>query len=86
VLDVGNSVRPHERGHRLVLRADRIEGNAKPTLIRCYDGDAQARAVAEAILAAHEEGQPLREQAVLMRAGSHSRELETELGSARFRL
>ena len=45
----------------------------------CYDADAQARAVTDAVLAAHEDGQPLREQAVLMRAAGHSRELEVEL-------
>jgi DNA helicase-2/ATP-dependent DNA helicase PcrA len=83
ILNVGNAVRPTERGPKLLLHADRKDAGTRPALVRCYDADAQARAVAEAILAAHEDGQALRGQAVLMRSGWHSRELEVELSLRR---
>jgi DNA helicase II / ATP-dependent DNA helicase PcrA len=85
LLDLANAVRPAgDPAQEIVLRADRESGTtAKPALHGCYDADDQARRVADAVLAAHEEGQPLREQAVLMRAASHSRELELELAHRR---
>ena len=52
----------------------------KPFLTRVLDEAAQAKFVAQEILAAREEGVPLREQAVLFRASSHGRPLEIELG------
>jgi DNA helicase-2/ATP-dependent DNA helicase PcrA len=81
LLDLANVVRPvSDEAQRIVLRADRDSmAAARPALYTCYDADDQARRVADSVLAAHEEGQPLREQAVLMRATSHSRELELEL-------
>jgi DNA helicase-2/ATP-dependent DNA helicase PcrA len=79
LLDLANTVRPGTTEQQITLRADRSGTAARPRLVPCYDANAQAVAVADTILAAHENGQPLREQAVLMRAASHSRELEVEL-------
>jgi DNA helicase II / ATP-dependent DNA helicase PcrA len=79
VLDVANAIRPGEGGERLRLRADREGVGARPVLISCENADGEARLVAENILAAHQDGLALREQAVLMRAGSHSMQLELEL-------
>jgi DNA helicase-2/ATP-dependent DNA helicase PcrA len=79
VLDLANAIRPTEGGERLRLRADRGALGSRPVLVSCDNADAEARMVAENILAAHEDGLALREQAVLMRAGSHSMQLEVEL-------
>ena len=79
LLDLANVIRPGTDAQRITLHADRAGPRARPRLVACADADAQARAVADAVLAAHEDGQPLREQAVLMRAATHSRELEIEL-------
>ncbi|MDQ1752552.1 MAG: ATP-dependent helicase UvrD/PcrA [Pseudonocardiales bacterium] len=81
ILDLANVVRPvGDPAHALSLHADRDSaGTALPVLRVCYDASDQARGVAEAVLAAREEGTALRDQAVLMRAGGHSRELEIEL-------
>ena len=79
ILDLANIVRPGSEGQRLTLLADRSAAGARPKLVRTYDTRAEAQAIADAVLAAHEAGQALREQAVLMRAASHSRELEAEL-------
>lgn len=51
----------------------------KPSLIVIRDDAAQARYVAEALLANHEAGDSLRHQAVLFRASHHSGQLEVEL-------
>ena len=51
----------------------------KPFLTSVLDEAAQAKFVAREILAAREEGVPLKEQAVLFRASSHSAQLEIEL-------
>jgi DNA helicase-2/ATP-dependent DNA helicase PcrA len=77
VLDLANVVRPGPLP--LTLHADRGRSGSRPALVRCANPDDEARAVADAVLAAHREGLPLREQAVLMRAGSHSNQLEIEL-------
>lgn len=77
VLDLANEVRPGDL--RLHLVADRGEGGSRPRLVTVTNADAEARAVAEAVLVEHGEGRPLREQAVLMRTGSHSAQLEIEL-------
>lgn len=79
VLDLANVIRPGEAGQRLHLRADREIMGARPVLVSCDNVDGEARAVAEAVLSAHQDGLALREQAVLMRAGSHSTQLELEL-------
>ncbi len=77
VLDLANVVRPGEL--RLQLTAHRAERGTRPALVRCANADDEARTVADAVLAAHQDGLVLREQAVLMRAGSHSNQLEIEL-------
>lgn len=77
ILDVANLVRPGELDLRLV--ADRDDRISRPTLVSCESTDAEARLVADAVLAAHGDGHLLRDQAVLMRAGSHSHQLEIEL-------
>lgn len=77
VLDLANVVRPGELALHLV--AERGTAGAKPVLVRCDNVDDEARTIADAVLAAHQDGLALREQAVLMRAGSHSHQLEIEL-------
>lgn len=77
ILDLANEVRPGELGLR--LRADRPDAGIRPSLVVCRNADDEARTVADRILAAHVDGMPLREQAVLMRTGSHSAQLEVEL-------
>jgi DNA helicase-2/ATP-dependent DNA helicase PcrA len=84
LLDLANVIRPGATEQRLQLFADRVPeadtNSPRPRLARCYDAGAQATAIAEAVLRAREEdGLALREQAVLMRAAGHSRELEAEL-------
>ena len=51
----------------------------KPRLILSFDDDDQATAVCESVLAELEDGRRLMDQAVLMRAASHSSILELEL-------
>ena len=77
ILDLANKVRPGELRLRLV--ADRPQPGARPTLVTCRNADDEARTIADRILAAHVDGTPLHSQAVLMRTGSHSAQLEVEL-------
>jgi DNA helicase II / ATP-dependent DNA helicase PcrA len=60
------------------LRSDRQSG-PKPLLTTVPDEFAQAEYVARQILRSREEGVPLKSQAVLFRASSHSAQLEAEL-------
>jgi DNA helicase-2/ATP-dependent DNA helicase PcrA len=79
LLDAGNEVAIHAtRSFARRLTADR-EGDGRPELIFCLDEQRQAIEVCERVLACREQGAPLREQAVLMRAGHHSDLLELEL-------
>jgi len=82
LLDLANGVRPGRDGFRLVLRSDR-PGGRRPRLVRCHDAPGEARAVADAVLAAVEDGRRLRDQAVLMRTGHLSDLLEVELTARR---
>ncbi|MGA3352661.1 MAG: ATP-dependent helicase [Acidimicrobiales bacterium] len=82
ILNLANLVRPVEAGVRLVLRGERA-GGRRPVLVRCHDAPSEARAVVDRILDAHEEGMPLREQAVLVRAAHHSDLIELELTARR---
>lgn len=77
VLDLANVVRPGQMP--LHLLADRGACGPRPTLLTCANADDEARAVADAVLEAHQNGMDLREQAVLMRTGTHSTQLEIEL-------
>ncbi len=54
-------------------------GGTRPSLATCPDQQAQATAVGQAIIDHCESGVPLRDQAVLFRAGHHSDLLEVEL-------
>ncbi len=80
ILEVANVVRPLDDGPAVVLRARRGEG-PPARLVHCHDAAGEARAIAEAILGAHEEGVALRDQAVLVRAGHHSDLIELELSA-----
>jgi DNA helicase-2/ATP-dependent DNA helicase PcrA len=79
ILEVANRVASQtiER-HDKVLVAAR-SGGVRPQLVTCSDEADQTRWVAEAVLAAREEGVPLSRQAVLFRAAHHSADLELEL-------
>jgi len=79
ILELANEVwAAAARSYPKRLRADR-EGGSQPTLVYCLDHAHQATEVCDRVLAGYEEGTSLREQAVLMRAGRHSHELELEL-------
>ncbi len=78
VLTLANTVRPQSPGLELALTADRGPGS-RPQLVRCHDEATQAREICARVLAAHEAGADLRDQAVLMRASGHSDVLEVEL-------
>jgi DNA helicase-2/ATP-dependent DNA helicase PcrA len=52
-----------------------------PLLVRCHDEATQAREICARVLEAHEDGAPLRDQAVLVRAAHHSDMLEIELSA-----
>jgi DNA helicase-2/ATP-dependent DNA helicase PcrA len=78
VLRLANVVRPQSPGLELSLRAERGTGES-PQLVRCHDEATQAREICTRVLAAHEAGVDLRDQAVLMRAAGHSDLLEVEL-------
>ena len=80
VLQLGNAVRPQADGLELTLRADRGGGLA-PLLVYCHDEATQAREICTRVLAAHEDGADLRDQAVLVRAAHHSDVLEIELAA-----
>ncbi len=82
LLDLANAVRPSTDGMVLRLHSDRVDG-PRARLVRCYDAPAEARLVTDAVLDATEQGQRLRDQAVLMRAGHHSDLLEVELTARR---
>jgi DNA helicase-2/ATP-dependent DNA helicase PcrA len=80
VLRLANAVRPQSAGLELELTGDRGSG-AAPLLVRCHDEATQAREICARVLAAHEAGAELRDQAVLVRAAHHSDVLEVELSA-----
>jgi DNA helicase II / ATP-dependent DNA helicase PcrA len=80
VLDLANLIRPAEPGLGLVLTGDRGPGRP-PLLVRCHDEATQAREICARVLDAYEDGVPLRDQAVLVRASHHSDILEIELSA-----
>ncbi len=65
-------------GHALQLHSHRADG-LRPRLVTVADEAAEARGVADAVLAEREAGIPLRRQAVLFRTATHSAALELEL-------
>jgi DNA helicase-2/ATP-dependent DNA helicase PcrA len=78
VLGLANLIRPQYDGLELALSAERGDGH-RPVLVRCHDEATQAREICSRILADHEAGQRLTEQAVLVRSSHHSDLLEIEL-------
>ena len=82
ILHLANLLRPKDAGPRLVLRSQR-PSSRRPVLVRCHDAPAEARAVVDRILDAHEQGLRLRDQAVLVRAAHHSDLIELELAARR---
>jgi DNA helicase II / ATP-dependent DNA helicase PcrA len=80
VLQLANAIRPQHDGLELALTAERVKGQP-PLLIRCHDEATQAREICTRVLAEHEAGVRLREQAVLVRSASHSDLLELELSA-----
>ena len=78
VLRLANVVRPQSAGLELELTGVRGTGPA-PQLVRCHDEATQAREIVARVLAAHEAGRQLQDQAVLVRAAHHSDVLEVEL-------
>jgi DNA helicase-2/ATP-dependent DNA helicase PcrA len=79
ILDVTNTMisRAEERYTKNLFT--KREGGEKPWLVTAHDEQAQTRFVVDRILELHEEGVPLREMAVLFRAGYMSADLEIEL-------
>ena len=79
ILDVSNAViaRSPQRHEKTLWTAR--SGGGHPELLTCLDEADQADAVCRAILEHREHGTPLKEQAVLFRAGHHSDVLEVEL-------
>ena len=88
LLRLGNAVRPQAEGLELALVPGRapVPGSsaAPPLLVHCHDEATQAREICARVLAAHEEGTGLRDQAVLVRAAHHSDVLEIELSARGF--
>jgi len=81
VLSLANAVRPQFDGLELSLSAERDAPAHPPLLVRCHDEASQAREICGRVLAAAEDGVPLRDQAVLVRAAHHSDLLEIELAA-----
>ena len=80
ILGLANLIRPSAPGLDLTLTPDRGPGMA-PLLVRCHDEATQAREICARVLAAHEDGAALRDQAVLVRAAHHGDILEIELSA-----
>ncbi len=88
ILDLANAVASEARtGFSVRLESAHAGatglGTAPPAspveLLRCYDDDSEARYLCQRILDHRDQGTPLREQAVLVRAHHHSAELEIVL-------
>jgi DNA helicase-2/ATP-dependent DNA helicase PcrA len=79
ILDIGNLIAAQaERSYPRSLRTDR-DGGARPELVFCRDEGEEASELVDRVLEHREQGVLLRQQAVLMRAASHSDVLELEL-------
>ncbi|HPD31353.1 MAG TPA: ATP-dependent helicase [Phycisphaerae bacterium] len=79
ILDLSNAVmEPARERYTKNLWSTRT-AERRPVLYYCMDEDEQSRLVCERILEHLEQGVPLRQQAVLFRAGHHSDALEVEL-------
>ncbi len=79
ILDASNAVMAHaQERYTKELWSSRVSA-CKPSLVYCRDEPDQCQAVIQRILEHLEAGIPLRQQAVLFRAGHHSSALEVEL-------
>ncbi len=86
ILDLANAVRPVASSGGAALRIELSAtrpGGQRPSLLRCYDANSEARAVVDAVLERHEQGRRLCEQAVLVRAAHHADLIELELTARR---
>jgi DNA helicase-2/ATP-dependent DNA helicase PcrA len=80
ILNLANSIISDvKEGYAKRLFSRKVEG-PQPMLVSAHDENEQSRFVAERIEELREEGHPLHEISVLFRAGSHSFDLEIELG------
>ena len=79
ILDVSNVVISRARERFTKALWTRRAGGERATLVTARDEEAQTRHVCDRILELHESGTPLREMAVLFRAGYMSAALEIEL-------
>ncbi len=80
ILDLANAIiSDADESYAKQLFSRTTEG-APPVLVNATDENEQSRFVAQRIEELHEEGVPYQEMAVLFRAGSHSFDLEIELG------
>lgn len=68
-----------ERFGKQLWTARQAQGGLRPSLTTVHDEAAQARGVADAVLAERETGLALKRRAVLFRTGAHSLALELEL-------
>jgi DNA helicase-2/ATP-dependent DNA helicase PcrA len=79
ILDVSNAVIAlSPQRHEKTLWSER-RSEQQPVLLTCLDEPDQSDAVCRAVMDHREQGVPLKEQAVLFRAGHHSDLLEVEL-------
>ena len=83
ILDVTNTLISRAEVRYTKNLHTRRMGGDKPWLVTAHDEQAQTRFVVDRILELHEEGIPLREMAVLFRAGYMSADLEIELAARR---
>jgi DNA helicase-2/ATP-dependent DNA helicase PcrA len=79
ILDASNAVMEDAAERYTKNLFSERRGREKPLILTCLDEAEQANEVSERVLRKREEGIPLREQAVLFRAGHHSDALEVEL-------
>ncbi len=79
ILDASNAVMRHAKQRYTKNLFSKMPSDRKPRVVTCFDEPEQCEQVCERVLARLEEGTPLREQAVLFRAGHHSDQLEVEL-------
>jgi DNA helicase II / ATP-dependent DNA helicase PcrA len=80
ILDVANAIISEVKEGYAKRLFSRLQEGQPPMVVSARDENEQSRFVAERIEELREEGVPLSEIAVLFRAGSHSFDLEIELG------
>src|SRR5215217_7169860 len=80
ILDVANAIISDVKESYKKRLYSRIDGGQPPVVVSAQDENEQSRFVSQRIADLREEGVPLSEIAVLFRSGSHSFDLEIELG------